>query len=45
MSNNNKLRRARREAEQEKQAKSVITWIIVALLVLAFAFLGFYMIM
>lgn len=35
MSEKSKARRARREAQQEKQAKRVITWIIVGLLVIA----------
>lgn len=37
MSLNSKRRRAKREAEQEKKAKTVITWIFAALVVLAVA--------
>jgi flagellar basal body-associated protein FliL len=33
------MRQARREANQEKQAKKVITWIFVALIILALVFL------
>lgn len=43
MSNNNKLRRERREAEQEKQAKRVINWIFAALVIFAVIFLAIYM--
>ena len=39
MSQKNKMRQARREANQEKQAKKVITWIFVALTILALVFL------
>ncbi|CCX63630.1 putative uncharacterized protein [Prevotella sp. CAG:1058] len=39
MSQKNKMRQARREANQEKQAKKVITWIFVALIILALVFL------
>lgn len=39
MSQKNKMRQARREANQEKQAKKVITWIFVALILLALVFL------
>lgn len=38
MSNSGKLRRAQREAKQEKQAKTVIHWIFGALIILAVAF-------
>ena len=34
-----KARHAQREAQEEKQAKKVITWIFAALVVLALAFL------
>lgn len=39
MSQKNKMRQAQREANQEKQAKKVITWIFVALIILALVFL------
>lgn len=39
MSQNRKLRRARREAEQEKQGKSVVTWIFASLVVFAVIYL------
>ncbi len=39
MSQKSKIRHAQREANQEKQAKRVITWIFVALIVLAVVFL------
>ena len=39
MSQKSKVRHAQREAQQEKQAKKVITWIFTALVVLALAFL------
>ncbi len=39
MSQKSKVRHAQREAQQEKQAKKVITWIFAALVVLALAFL------
>lgn len=38
MSDKGKARRARREAMQEQQAKSVIKWICVGLIVLAIVF-------
>jgi len=37
MSDKSKARRAHREAQQEKQAKRVIMWIAIGLLVLAIA--------
>ncbi len=40
MSQKSKIRKAKREAEQEKQAKKVITWIFVALVILALAFIA-----
>lgn len=39
MSQKSKIRHAQREANQEKQAKRVVTWIFVALIVLAVVFL------
>ena len=39
MSQKSKTRHAQREANQEKQAKRVVTWIFVALIVLAVVFL------
>ncbi len=39
MSQKSKVRHANREAQQEKQARKVITWIFAALVVLAVAFL------
>ena len=39
MSQKSKVRHAQREAQQEKQARKVITWIFAALVVLAVAFL------
>jgi flagellar basal body-associated protein FliL len=38
MSDNGKLRRAQRAAKQEKQAKGIIKWIFIALIILAVAF-------
>lgn len=39
MSQKSKVRHAQREAQEEKQAKKVVTWIFAALVVLAVAFL------
>ena len=39
MSQKSKVRHANREAQQEKQARKVITWIFAAFVVLAVAFL------
>lgn len=39
MSQNRKLRRARREAEQEKQGKKIVTWIFAALVIFAVIYL------
>ena len=39
MSQKSKVRHANREAQQEKQARKVITWIFAALVVLAVVFL------
>lgn len=39
MSQNRKLRRARREAEQEKQGKTIVTWIFAALVIFAVIYL------
>ena len=39
MSQKSKVRHANREAQQEKQARKVITWIFASLVVLAVAFL------
>lgn len=44
MSEKSKLRRAKREAQQEKQAKKVITWIAAVLVVFAVACLVYSMI-
>lgn len=41
MSQKNKIRKAKREAMQEKQGKMVVTWIFTALIVLALVFLVF----
>ena len=38
MSDNGKLRRAKRAAKQERQAKSVIKWILISLIALALVF-------
>lgn len=43
MSQKNKLRRAKREAQQEKQAKMVVTWIFAALVLFAVIFLVVFM--
>lgn len=45
MSQSSKKNRAQRAVRQEKQAKSVINWICVGLLILAIAFLAVYMCM
>lgn len=45
MSQSSKKHRAEREARQEKQAKSVINWICVGLLILAVIFLLIYICM
>lgn len=39
MSQNRKLRRARREAEEEKQGKKVVTWIFATLVIFAVIYL------
>lgn len=39
MSQNRKLRRAKREAEQEQQGKKVVTWIFAALVIFAVIYL------
>jgi flagellar basal body-associated protein FliL len=44
MSQNSKKHRAQRDARQEKQAKSVINWIFIGLIILAIVFLLVYMI-
>ncbi|MDO4161180.1 MAG: hypothetical protein Q4D41_12045 [Prevotellaceae bacterium] len=43
MSKNSKIRRAKREAMQEKQAKTVVTWIFAALIIFAILFLIVFM--
>lgn len=42
MSEKSKIRRARREARQERQAKEVIMWIAVALVIIAILCIGYY---
>ena len=44
MSQKNKIRQARCAEREEKQAKQVITWIFVVLVVFALAFLGVFMV-
>lgn len=44
MSEKSKIRRAKREARQEKQANMVITWIFAALVLFALLFIIIYMI-
>lgn len=39
MSQNRKLRRAKREAEQEQQGRKVVTWIFAALVIFAVIYL------
>ena len=39
MSQNRKLRRARREAEREKQGKKIVTWTFAALVIFAVIYL------
>ncbi|MCH3981890.1 MAG: hypothetical protein LKE41_08290 [Prevotella sp.] len=39
MSERSKIRRAQRDAKQEKQAKKVINWIFAALIILALIFM------
>lgn len=45
MSQRSKVRHARRDAQEEKQAKKVVTWIFVVLIVLALVFIGAAMVM
>ena len=44
MSEKSKIRRAKRDARQEKQANSVITWIFAALILFALLFVIIYMV-
>ena len=44
MSQNSKIHRAQRDARQRKQAKNVINWICIGLILLAIIFLVVYMI-
>jgi uncharacterized Rmd1/YagE family protein len=44
MSQNSKIHRAQRDARQRKQAKNVINWIFIGLILLAVIFLVVYMI-
>jgi uncharacterized Rmd1/YagE family protein len=44
MSQNSKIHRAQRDARQRKQAKNVINWIFIGLILLAIIFLVVYMI-
>jgi len=44
MSQNSKIHRAQRDARQRKQAKIVINWIFIGLILLAVIFLVVYMI-
>ena len=41
MSEKKNLRRAKREARQEKEAKNVVSWIFGVLVLLAFIFLAY----
>lgn len=42
MSRNSKLHKAQREARQEKQARKVIKWIFIVLVIMAAVFIGTY---
>lgn len=43
MSEKSKIRRAKAAARQEKEGKNVIKWLVVCMVILAIAFMAYYM--
>ena len=43
MSEKSKVRRAKAAARQEKEGKNVIKWLVVCMVILAIAFMAYYM--
>lgn len=43
MSEKSKIRRAKAAARQEKEGKNIIKWLVVCMVILAIAFMAYYM--